>query len=353
MEHNESEHGDMPFYVHKRVYDKTDFPTAELLSCEFQDFIKSNDYQGSSHEPYLASAFNSAAQYGLDIGYLMGNDNLYVDIHPEYYPEVINVLKNNETEHHYWYSVENDLVLKRFALQLDIHSGEWAEAFQYATQTSDDKNGDLPLTSKDSTLAYYLVSTLLKVLTYVEKRDNVELVNKHGRISYHLGYVNHESYSPKRFGIILRALSLSNRSSIPVLGSDHMGRVHPKNCIAVFDAMNRIEAISNALNNVYDYKVYSDWLDAPISDTAVMVNNILTIFNPSGHELQVESGEVNRMVDFINHYGFEKAILAVHNHGYSLEALSEFEGMPKSWVKNIVHEYPYDYQGMLEIIRGS
>jgi hypothetical protein len=353
MQHDESEHKDIPFYVHNKTYGANDFPKVELLPLQLQKVAADLNYKGVSTSPYLVEAFKAAYEYGLQSKYLLSNNHVYVDITPDYYPDVIEVLKNSHSQHPSWLSVENDLALKRFALQLDLYSGEWSEAYQYATETTYSSEYGEHVASHEPHLSYYLISILLKVLKHIERRDQIELINKEGKFDYHLGYQRYDNYSPKQFGIVLRALSLSNKSSIPVFNADHEGRVSIKNAIAIIDAVDKIQSVRNALQQTHDYKIYSEWLDSPITDTIVMINNLLTIWNPYQHELHPESGEVERMANFINKYGFEKAILAVHNHGYTLEALEEFDGMPKQWVKDIVQEAPYDFQGMLEIIRGS
>jgi hypothetical protein len=353
MEHNEAEHGDTPFHVHTHNYSKNEFPSIELLSSELQRVASNIRYQGNSRSQYIADAFNSAFEYGLSPEYLLSHASVYTDISPDYYPEFIDALVKNETNHHFYRSVENDLILKRFALQLDIHSGEWAEAYQYATETLYDESQNGYVTSNEDDIGYYLVSVLMLVLKFIEKRDHIELINKNMEFDYHLGYNHYTHYSPKQFGLIMRGLSLSNESRLEVINPDHKGRVHFRNAIPILDLAGRINTISQLLNGVHDYKVYENHLDPHVADTIVMLNNLLTIWNPHGHVLQPESGEVARMADFINNYGYEKTILAVHNHGYSLEALDTFDGMPRKWVKELVQEYPYNFTLMKQIIQNS
>lgn len=353
MEHNEAEHGDIPFHVYTRRYTASEFPAFELLSPELQRFANEISYTGKGKNQYLADAFNTACEFGIHPYYLLSNNTIYTDINPEYYSDVVDVLLRDDAKHHLYQSVENDLILKRFALQLDLQVGEWAEAYQYATETLYVKSDDEYVASRESHLGYYLVSIMMLILKYIEQRDVIQIVDKNMEFDYHLGYNKYTHYAPKQFGLVLRGLSLSNQSNLKVLNPDHRGRVSFRNAIPIFDVAGKIDTIAQLLNGVHDYKVYDNYLDPHIADTIVMLNNLLTIWNPHGHILQPDSGEAARMADFINRYGYEKTILAVHNHGYSLEALETFDGMPRKWVKELVQEYPYDFNLMKQIIQNS
>lgn len=354
MHHNLEEH-DSYYYVVNRMYGAMDFPAFSKLSPNLQasSFLLDKPYKGKAQHDYIADAFNMAERYGMSGEYLLGNDFMYVDIHPEYYAHVIRALNHPAERSHYLQAVENDMILKRFALQLDINSGEWTQSYKYATELDTNIDTKESITSNDKHLPYYLISIIMQVLAYIEKRDSIELVDKHGQFDYHLGFTDFPYYSPKMFGTLLRAAALSNTTRLKVINPDSEGRVGYRNTMAVIDAIQKINELDGLFKSIYDYRVYSEWLDSPVANTFVMVNNLLTIFNPSGHHLQPNSGEVERMANFINQYGYEKAILAVHNHGYSLEALEIYDGMPKRWVKNMLDDYPYDYKNMVKIIHNT
>lgn len=352
--HDELEHEGIRYFVYKREYSAEEYPQIELLHPELAMIARfglQDSYRGIARHPYVADAFNAGFFFGMKPQYLLGKHSFEIDIHPAYYQNIINDLETPEKAR-YLELIENDAVMKRFAQQLSIRQGHWSEAFHYATEVEYNTELKQCTTSKDRMLAYYLMSILFQVLKVVEERDGHTIVNKDGSYDYHLGLEYNSTYSPNLLGIMLRGMVLSNTSDLRIYNTDSEGRVSHKMIVPLIQMVDSSPSLQDIFYGIRGYRQNERFYDIHIRDLVIIMNNILSIWLSieDFEYFTITNDRLQRAVGFLSTYGFEKAMLATHSHGYTMEALKMFDGMPEKWVRSITKGYPLSYRELLSTL---